>query len=398
MGGPFTRFEPSCPDDITKQSCLDLVIVSKRLVPYVERVLIDSKKEFSPIRPISKNKSVKSDHFPVIVTFRNLPTEDLKKPPIEKYTMWNTNKVGGWEEYENLSRKDDLFMNIVNCEKDNRREKSLQKDRHEKSLQQDSMVATSLESTTEAMNKINKVMTKVKYTAFGKVKIRKVKNDVIDVDDETNQNINEKLLEEQRLNVDKEFEYIDNLKLTKGKTAAIFRTFDKIKGKSKDGPELVTMKDPETNHFIFSPNEIKKTSLKHCVNLLNNRNIDPAFEKEIEFENLLHYFRIMKVSNVDEEELSRDDFENRLKKMEGKDKYRLKSGEDCIFRLFGQVWKEEVKPQQWRNTVIIRLYKGKNEAFDFNNQRNIHTKEDTPKLFEGIVVDWGRNDCCRSVW
>ena len=53
-GGPFTRFEPSCPDDITKQSCLDLVIVSKRLVPYVERVLIDSKKEFSPIRPISK--------------------------------------------------------------------------------------------------------------------------------------------------------------------------------------------------------------------------------------------------------------------------------------------------------------------------------------------------------
>ena len=405
-GGPFTRFEPSCPGDITKQSCLDLVIVSKRLVPYVESILIDSKKEFSPIRPISKTKSVTSDHFPIIVTFRNLPTEATKKPPIEKYTMWNTNKVGGLEEYENLTRKDDLFKNIVNFSKEYRHEKSMHEARHEKSRKQDSM-DTPHASSTETMNKINKVMTKVKHTAFGKVKIRKVKNKENKVaNEETNQNIIEKLLEEQRLDVEKEFEYINNLKMTKGKTAAVFRTFDKIKGKSKDGPELVTMKDPETNHFIFSPDEIKKTSLKYCVSLLNNRKIDPAFEKEIEFENLIHYFRMKKALNVDEEDdFSRKDFDKRLKKLKAnsKDKYKfmLKSGEGfktCIFSLFEQVWEEEVKPQQWRNTVIIQLYKGKGEAFDFNNQRNIHTKEDTPKLFEGIVVDWGRNDCCRSVW
>ena len=183
--------------------------------------------------------------------------------------------------------------------------------------------------------------------------------------------------------------------MTKGKTAAIFRTFDKIKGKSKDGPELVTMKDPVSGHFIFSPEEIKTTSLEYCVNLLNNRKIDPEFQKEIEFENLMHYFRMKKVLHDDDEnELLRDDFDNRLKTIaaKSKDKYKflLKSGEgfkNCIFRLFGQVWKEEAKPQQWRNTVIIQLYKGKGEAFDFNNQRNIHTKEDTPKLFEGIVVD-----------
>ena len=47
----------------------------------------------------------------------------------------------------------------------------------------------------------------------------------------------------------------------------------------------------------------------------------------------------------DEEELSRDDFDDSLKKMEG---FMLKSGEgfkNCIFRLFSQVWNEEVKPQ-----------------------------------------------------
>ena len=88
-------------------------------------------------------------------------------------------------------------------------------------------------------------------------------------------------MEEQRKDVEKEFEAITNLKMTKGKTAAIFRTFDKIKGKAKDGPELVTMKDPVSGHFIFSPEEIKTTSLEYCVNLLNNRKIDPEFQKEI---------------------------------------------------------------------------------------------------------------------
>ena len=61
------------------------------------------------------------------------------------------------------------------------------------------------------------------------------------------------------------------------------------------------MKDPETNHFIFSPDDIKKTSLKYCVNLLNNRKIDPEFENEIEFENLIHYFRMKKALNDDDE-------------------------------------------------------------------------------------------------
>ena len=107
--------------------------------------------------------------------------------------------------YENLTREDDLFSNIVNVDKEDRHEKSLQNNRHEKSLQ-NSMAITPQESTTEAMNKINQVMTKVKHTAFGKVKIRKVKNNVNDVKDETNQNDIEKLLEEQRLNVEKEFE------------------------------------------------------------------------------------------------------------------------------------------------------------------------------------------------
>ena len=64
-----------------------------------------------------------SDHFPIIVTFKDLPNKTSKKPPTENYTMWNTNKVGGWEVYENLTGKDDLFTNIVNVETEYRHEK-----------------------------------------------------------------------------------------------------------------------------------------------------------------------------------------------------------------------------------------------------------------------------------
>ena len=127
--------------------------------------------------------------------------------------------------------------------------------------------------------------------------------------------------------------------------------------------------------------------------LLQNKKIDPDYSEEIELENLIHYFRMKDDSNK-EEEFKQSDFDERLNKVAKKcgDKYKflVKSGngfKNCIFRLFNQVWKDEEKPQQWRNTIIIQLYKGKGESFEFNNQRNIHTKEDIPKLFEGIVVN-----------
>ena len=90
-----------------------LVIISKRLYPYVDTVLIDSQKEFSPLRPISKVKSVTSDHFPIIVTFTNLPMKNTKKKTkVDNFTIWNTNKENGWNNYEYPTRKDELFKNI----------------------------------------------------------------------------------------------------------------------------------------------------------------------------------------------------------------------------------------------------------------------------------------------
>ena len=67
------------------------------------------------------------------------------------------------------------------------------------------------------------------------------------------------------------------------------------------------------------------------------------------------------------------------------------SMKDLLFRLFKNIWKKEKRPNQWKSTTIIQLYKGKGELEDLNNHRNIHMKEDLPKAFETAVVDFSKH-------
>ena len=57
-----------------------------------------------------------------------------------------------------------------------------------------------------------------------------------------------------------------------------------------------------------------------------------------------------------------------------------------MFFLFKTVWDNETKPDQWKQTTLIQLYKGKGDPCDFSNQRFIHMKDYIPKSFEQIVV------------
>ena len=59
----------------------------------------------------------------------------------------------------------------------------------------------------------------------------------------------------------------------------------------------------------------------------------------------------------------------------------------AIFKLFNVVWTTEKKPEQWRKTKIVQIYKGKGSIHEFQNQRNIHTKGEIPKLFGHIILN-----------
>ena len=51
------------------------------------------------------------------------------------------------------------------------------------------------------------------------------------------------------------------------------------------------------------------------------------------------------------------------------------------------VWESETIPSGWKKTNIIQLYKGKGELDDLSNYRNIHTKDETRKLFGEILTN-----------
>ena len=54
-GGPFTRKDPSFPNDEKKKSCLDLVLISKDLYRYVEKLFIDKNERLEMGRVAVKN-------------------------------------------------------------------------------------------------------------------------------------------------------------------------------------------------------------------------------------------------------------------------------------------------------------------------------------------------------
>ena len=146
VGGHFTHYDPAEPKCKAKQSCLSLFIVSKELLKFVDKLEIDKLLKQTPCRPISKNKLIFTDHFSLFLTFKNLQMKSSKIITEHKYTRWDTNKEGGWEEFKALTTAKAMLDEVVN----------------EVNGDPDDM-----------MIRIENEMNKVKFKAFGKVKNKK---------------------------------------------------------------------------------------------------------------------------------------------------------------------------------------------------------------------------------
>jgi len=143
-GGPFTRIDPSDPEDDEKKSCLDIAIVSEGLVQYFEELVIDRERTFTPAHSLNKNKLTYSDHYAMKIKFNKIP---LKEDPVKrkpKVVLWNTNKKDGWKRYKELTEKSEKLDNIVK----------------------------EMCSSDTAMNKIDRAWNKIKFQSFGKVSFR----------------------------------------------------------------------------------------------------------------------------------------------------------------------------------------------------------------------------------
>ena len=101
-----------------------------------------------------KTKTVKSDHFPIILTFKGLPVNtSYSKTKTFSRVIWNTNKPGGWKDYNELTMNNETFNMISENE---------------------------IDDIDETLAIFNKAHDEVKKEAFGKVKFKKKKHDFND--------------------------------------------------------------------------------------------------------------------------------------------------------------------------------------------------------------------------
>ena len=140
-GGPWTWVSRADP---RVRSCINLIIMSADLAPYLKRILIDVEHKFAPARlrmVAGKKRLVYSDHYPVVVEFEKLPKGWIVK---ETTSSWNLNKPGGWQKYEQLTEAaSEKISNVIENYELN---------------------------TVEVSDRIEKMETKIKFQSFGKTK------------------------------------------------------------------------------------------------------------------------------------------------------------------------------------------------------------------------------------
>ena len=140
-GGPFTRIDPSNPNI---KSCLDLCIISKGLLKYLIEMVIDDKFLFTPHKA-TKKKLIYTDHLSIYIKFEGIPEVSKIVQKDGKLVSWNTRKEDGWKSYmESTTNNEELETLAENA----------------KHLNSDQL-----------MEKIDKMMNKIKFRCFGKVKI-----------------------------------------------------------------------------------------------------------------------------------------------------------------------------------------------------------------------------------
>ena len=126
------------------------MIVSTGLEKYVDKLVIDSKREITPFKQINGKTLSFPDHYSLLLTFKELPVGSESVSLGKKFSMWNTNKKDGWENYFKLTDTNERF---------------------------DEMVQYNSNDPNFTMA-IEKESDKIKYKVFNKVKIKRKKRNL----------------------------------------------------------------------------------------------------------------------------------------------------------------------------------------------------------------------------
>ena len=257
-GGPFTRIDPA---DQEKKSCLDLVIISLNLLPFVKELLVDKEKKFTPMRVITKGNGLgvrHTDHLSLKIKLGGLPTSQYE---VQSQTKWNLMKPGGWEKYKEAT--EDIAEKIVE-------------------------IIDNEHDIDEVIKKVEKLQDKAKFVSFNKTKISKEKQ--IRVLKDQNSVEAKELLQKQSDKLEKEIIEIKNSKL--GRASQVFKMKARIGGSKKLGQEANAIKDPKSGELLVASENIKQATLEYNCGVLRNNEAEEGFEELVRLKESLHDIRM----------------------------------------------------------------------------------------------------------
>ena len=364
QGGPWTRKDPVTGGE----SCLDLFIISRELLPYVDKLIIDSKREFAVGRALKVGKTyriVNSDHYTIILNLKDLPTVQNEKK--EKRVIWNLAKEGGWAKYKELTEEYSESL--------------------ERAIEQG-------ETIEEKMFKFNKVHEKIKFMAFGKItlgskpKEEKTLNKNKKKDDQEDEA--KSLFEEEVKRTSEEIEELKKMK--KSKVGTIWEIKKRIVGGKKANIEATAIVNPKDGKLAVTKKQIKAVTLNYCKETLTNNEPSEGYkhimkakkdslEKHLQenrgsfsptkeaFEAVINKFKISRKPNYHFLVRASGDFKN------------------VVFRFAQMMIEKEVFPNCFKETTLHMIFKGgKGRRQNLSDNRFVHSKFWFPRLVEGLIV------------
>ena len=365
-GGPWTREDPADGG----LSCLDLAIGSRNLLPFVQSVKIDCKKQFTPKRVIyvgGRMKTIFTDHFSLLVELKMPRLEKKEKAP----TMWNKNKPGGWAAYTKKSAEMAKKMNVI--------------------VDDDDLEVEMI------MEKLDKMQDKLKHATLGKSKMKMSKREAkpektSETADDEEQATVLKRKESERM--EEQIKMITSSKL--GRTGQIFKMRDVVVGAKKSGPEAVAVVDSRSGELVVASSQIKKATLEYVLDTLTNNKPTEKFEELAKAKRKLHELK-MKETDGDYE-VTEEIFWKVIDKLESKKKktYEFltkasKAFKEVFFKFCLRMHLEEKFPSRFDQTVLVQLYKHKGPLHAFSSHRYLHIKEWAARLMESLEVQGMRD-------
>jgi hypothetical protein len=358
-GGPFTRFDPAGK---AKKSCLEFVIVSAFLEPFVKELIIDSSGQFPIQRVVTragKLKFILSDHYTLIFTLSNL--QEAKKVAL-KTVVWNTMKPNGWEKYAKLT--------------------------DEKAREFDEIIEDTQIPIEKTVDEFEKKLDKIKFASFGKTTLRKQNYSqtmMTPVHMEPKE-----LLQKQSDRLEKEINDLKEMNIPKG--SQIFKIAERIRGPKGGSQEPSAVRHPTTGEVVVSTREVKEIVLEYCSNVLENNEPKDSFKEEIALKEMLHDIRVNNnaASSI---KISEETFNKVMEKTrKGKKKtydFLMKAGnqfKQSVHKLCSRMIQEESFPSSFDKTNLVQIYKGKGPRDVLSNSRFVHTKEWLPRTCESLIV------------